>query len=710
MAPPSRRLGSGARLFVAFAVLSLLPVLVLGGVLAMQFRVEVQQRGRVEGQTQGEMMSRLLSATVLEGHSLAAPMDDVEKIQLRGFAATEIRAERIARLRLRAPDGIVVYSNDGQIEAQTADEGVTALGPREAAAGRTVVELTTLNSAPGSVQGPGQDVVEVYTPIFSGTDHSVIGVLEAYLPYGPIQQEMTRGLNRLYWTLAAGLGLLYLVLATLAWVTTRRLGRQAKLFEHLALHDPLTNLPNRARFSERISAAIIAAKKNGGGAVVLLDVDKFRGVNDTLGHDNGDALLTCLAERLVQTVGDEDTVARLGGDEFGLVLEGVRTQFQAAAVLARIQAAVEQEVDLAGLSVSVEASMGVVFVPRDGETADLALQHADVALEVAKRTHAGISFYEAEQNDYNAEKLALVAELRRALERDELVLHYQPQIRQPDGEVIAVEALVRWQHPTRGLLYPDAFVPAAELTGLIEPMTRWILDAAIAQLGAWQDVAPDLMVAVNISARSLQRPDFPELVLDALARARCPHNRVILEITETALVTDAPVAAKVLARLEAANIKLSLDDFGQGYTSLSQLPNLPISELKIDKAFVMKMLRSNSDAAIVRSVIELAHNLGMRVVAEGVEDAQTLDALRDLNCDVTQGYLFSKPLPPDKLVPWMLRHSAGQRVAEQAARHEHQRALQEAAERAAQSLGGHDLDDADDLWHSAVRSGMRNLG
>jgi diguanylate cyclase (GGDEF)-like protein len=539
----------------------------------------------------------------------------------------------------------------------------------------------------------------------------VIGSLEVHLSYDPIQQQQLRsGLNRLLWTLASGLGLLYLVLAGLAFATTRRLGRQAKQFRHLALHDPLTGLPNRARFGERIGEAITGSRRTGGAAVVLLDVDKFRGVNDTLGHDNGDALLICLARRLVEQVGPDDTVARLGGDEFGLVLAGVHRPEQAGPVLARIQAAVEEDVDLAGLTVSVEASLGVVFVPQDGGTADVALQHADVALEVAKRTHAGVSYYDARQNDYNAEKLALVAELRRALERDELVLHYQPQLRQPDGEVIAVEALVRWQHPTRGLLFPDAFVPTAELTGLIEPMTRWVLDAALAQLADWRDVAPDLMVAVNVSARSLQRPDFPQLVLDALERARCSHQRLILEITETALVTDAPVAAAVLAQLDAADIKLSLDDFGQGYTSLSQLPNLPISELKIDKAFVMRMLRSSSDAAIVRSVIELAHNLGMRVVAEGVEDSQTLDALRDLNCDVTQGYLFSKPLDPERLVPWMLRHAAGRQVAEQAARHARQQALQEAAERAAQALGGPELGDTDELWVQAVRSGLRHLG
>jgi EAL domain-containing protein (putative c-di-GMP-specific phosphodiesterase class I) len=280
---------------------------------------------------------------------------------------------------------------------------------------------------------------------------------------------------------------------------------------------------------------------------------------------------------------------------------------------------------------------------------------------LAKRAQVDAVYYDPAQDDYNAERLALVAELRRALERDELVLHYQPQVSQPDGEVHTVEALVRWQHPTRGLLAPEDFVPVAEHTGLIDPLTRWVLDTALADQRAWRDDLPDLVVAVNISARSLQRQDFPELVLDALARADADPDRLLLEITETALVTDAARAAEVLDRLDAAGLRLSLDDFGQGYTSLGQLRQLPLCELKIDKSFVLKMLESRSDAAIVRSVVELGHNLGMDVVAEGVESPEALRRLRELGCDVTQGFLFSRPLPVAELHTWLAAHVASLR-------------------------------------------------
>ncbi|MDQ6648899.1 MAG: EAL domain-containing protein, partial [Actinomycetota bacterium] len=252
---------------------------------------------------------------------------------------------------------------------------------------------------------------------------------------------------------------------------------------------------------------------------------------------------------------------------------------------------------------------------------------------------------------------------RRAIERDELVLHYQPKASLADMGVHAVEALVRWQHPERGLLAPDIFLPIAEQTGLIDPLTGWVLDTALAQLNGWAAVAPALVMAVNVSARSLQHHDFPDRVLEALDRAGLPPQRLLLEITETALVTDAERAADVLRRLETAGLRLSLDDFGQGYTSLGQLRHLPLSELKIDKLFVMNMLTNPSDAAIVRSVIELGHNLGLDVVAEGVETEEVLQTLIALGCDVVQGYLLAKPFPAERLEGWLQQHAAHRPVA-----------------------------------------------
>ena len=279
---------------------------------------------------------------------------------------------------------------------------------------------------------------------------------------------------------------------------------------------------------------------------------------------------------------------------------------------------------------------------------------------VAKRTHGGIACYDRAQDHYNAERLALVAELRRALLRDELLLHYQPQVHQPGGDVSTLEALVRWQHPTRGLLPPDEFVPIAEQTGLIDDLTRWVLDSALGRLREWRLARPELVVAINISARSLQHPDFPRLIQEALARNGATPDWLLLEITETALVTDAEYAAKVLGELSDAGLRLSLDDFGQGYTSLSQLSRLPVTELKIDKSFVLNMLQNRSDAAIVQSVIDLGHNLGLDVVAEGVETAEAQEVLLGLGCDIAQGYYYSRPMPADQVEPWLAGRPARQ--------------------------------------------------
>jgi diguanylate cyclase (GGDEF)-like protein len=652
------RFGAGARLFASFAALSLLPVLVLGGVLAAQYRHEVQQRGTDQGRSQAEVIARVLGETQLDGHSLLTPLTATERERLSTFAGAEVRGGHVSRLRLRAPDQRVVYSDDGSGMEVRPDDGVAV-----ALSGGSDAEVTHLNSdstQPGPV---GPRVVEVYTALRNPRNQAVIGVLEIYLPYQPIAVELRAGLHRLYLALGFGLGLLYLVLAGLSGWITRRLSRHAQQYRHLAMHDALTDLPNRTLFADRIGQTIAAVARDGGGAaVVLLDLDRFREVNDTLGHHNGDLLLNCVAERLRSSVRGVDTVARLGGDEFGLVLPGVTDAGQIEAALARVMAALEQEVDLGGLPLNVEASLGVVFIPKDGQDPDLLMQHADVAMYVAKRTHGGLVCYDNAQDHYNAERLALVAELRRAVQRDELVLHYQPQVHQPSGEVHTLEALVRWQHPTRGLLPPDEFVPIAEQTGLIDDLTRWVLDHALAQLKEWRRVTPELVVAVNISARSLQQLDFPQMVREALDRAGAAPDWLLLEITETALTTDTRRAATVLDELNGAGLKLSLDDFGQGYTSLGQLSQLPLSELKIDKSFVLNMLRNPGDAAIVRSVIELGHNLGMNVVAEGVEDAVALDSLLDLGCDITQGFWLSRPMAADLVAPWLAaRRGSGSR-------------------------------------------------
>jgi predicted signal transduction protein with EAL and GGDEF domain len=350
-------------------------------------------------------------------------------------------------------------------------------------------------------------------------------------------------------------------------------------------------------------------------------------------------------------------VARLGGDEFGVVLTRVVDEEGAIAALQRLRAVIETPVEVGGLPLTAEASIGFALAPEDGTEDDVLLQRADVAMYVAKAGHAGVVRYDAGQDHYDAGKLALVGELRRALAGDELVLHYQPKARISDGAIVAVEALIRWEHPREGLLYPDQFLPLAEQTGLIDPLTTWVVATALRQLHELGPSASHLSVAVNVSARNLAPADFADRVMEALWDSGIAPERLILEITETAIITDPARARTVLERLASAGVRVSLDDFGQGQTSLGHLSQLPLAELKIDKSFVLDMLTEPGHASIVRAVIELAHGLGFTVVAEGVENEQTLAVLEDLHCDIAQGFLLTRALPAGQLPAWLATYA-----------------------------------------------------
>jgi len=337
----------------------------------------------------------------------------------------------------------------------------------------------------------------------------------------------------------------------------------------------------------------------------------------------------------------------MGGDEFGLILRDVP---EAERALLHLRDVIDREVEVSGLPLTVQASIGFVLAPEDGTDIDTLLQRADVAMYVAKARHAGVVRYDAALDHYDAAKLSLVAELRHAIDDGQLVLHYQPQTTLTDGRVQAVEALVRWQHPTHGLLSPDKFLPLAEQTDLIEKLTQWVLRTALTELRDLEPVWTDnLAVAVNVSARSISRAGFAKQIIHTLQALDMPAERLIVEVTETALLTDPARAADVLGKLAAAGIKISLDDFGRGQTSLGYLSALPIHELKIDKSFVLDMLQNPAHAAIVRSIIDLGHNLGLRVVGEGVETDNVLIALREAGCDVAQGFLLARPKPAAEL-------------------------------------------------------------
>jgi diguanylate cyclase len=453
---------------------------------------------------------------------------------------------------------------------------------------------------------------------------------------------------------ASGVGLLALtVFLLLALGYQRQLIRQAEASQHQALHDPLTGLPNRELFGDRVEQAIRASDRGlRPAALLLLDLDRFKDVNDTLGHHHGDLLLGEVAARLNGTLRAVDTVARLGGDEFAVLLPDA-TAAGAAAVAQKVRTALHQPLTLDGVGLDLDASIGIAVYPDHGGDAAELLQHADVAMYAAKQTHAGFVVYDAAVDQHSPKRLALLGGLRRALERDELVLHYQPKADLHTGQVLGAEALVRWQHPAHGLLGPGEFIPLAERTGLIHPLTRWVLDAALRQAAEWRRAGHHLSIAVNVSTRSLLDREFPDHVADRLAAWQLPAASLVLEVTESAVMADPALALEILSRLHALGVGLALDDFGTGYSSMAYLKALPVDELKVDRSFVGQMATSNSDAVIVRSTIDLGHNLGLHVVAEGVENQATWEELAALGCDTAQGYHLGRPMPASELEQWL---------------------------------------------------------
>ena len=424
--------------------------------------------------------------------------------------------------------------------------------------------------------------------------------------------------------------------------------------EHQALHDTLTGLPNRKLLLHKLNAAITdAGPTDDRVGLFLLDLDRFKDVNDTLGHHVGDELLTHVADRLGSVLRPEDTIARLGGDEFGVLLPVVRDAATAQEVAERIRSALTQPFVLNEVSIDLEASIGIALYPAHAHDGDSLMQRADVAMYEAKETRNGIETYDPERDPHSTQRLSLFGQLRRGIEDGELVLHYQPKVDLGTGRVAGVEALVRWEHPERGLLGPDTFVPLAEQTGLMKSLTAHVLEEALRQTAAWCDAGLLIRMAVNVSARDLHDDTFCNRVREALDRTGVPASFLELELTERVVMADPERALENLTALSRLGVRLSLDDFGTGYSSLAYLRRLPVTEIKIDKSFVLRMDVDDEDATIVRSTIDLAHGLGLRVLAEGVETAETWQRLSDLGCDAAQGYFLSRPHPAAVVTDWL---------------------------------------------------------
>jgi len=450
------------------------------------------------------------------------------------------------------------------------------------------------------------------------------------------------------------IGSRHLFIATLRDISERKAHTDA--LEYQALHDALTGLPNRSLFGDRLRQALLAARRNQKMfGVLLLDLDRFKDINDALGHDRGDSLLQEVTARLRGVLRATDTIARLGGDEFAVLTTDAKHPDDVVSTARKILASLEGPFAIADQMVETGASIGIAMYPVHGDDPSTLLRRADVAMYVAKRSGGGYAVYAPEQEAQTLRRSGLAGELRRSIPQGELVLHYQPQVTLATGAIHSVEALVRWNHPREGLMPPDRFIPMAEETGIIHPLTAWVLDSALTQLTRWLEDGLDVSVSLNVSPRNIEDHSLEEMVARALGTFKVEPQRLTLEITEG--VAMAAAAAKALHRLNEMGVRLALDDFGTGYSSLLYLMRLPVNEIKIDRSFVSALASDPDSGAIVRSAVGLGHNLGLRVVAEGLQDRAAEAILVEAGCDAAQGFLVGRPCVEGEMTALLLAHS-----------------------------------------------------
>jgi diguanylate cyclase (GGDEF)-like protein len=604
----------------------------------------VRHFNTVQAERAANSQARVIASTVLRGALLESDFERTvvapRRAALDELFRTSVLREGVLLVKLYARDGSVTYSTDHRLIG-TRSEQLEHL--REALNGTIRGDVTKLPATkPGAED---HKALRTYAPVVVQGGSGVVVLFQDYAPIARAAQATFLPIAGIFEVV---LVLLFIVLVPILRRVTLRVRRQMEEIEYRALYDELTGLPNRTLFRDRIEQATLTARRAGTSvAVMLLDVDRFKEINDALGHDTGDLLLQEVGARLGAELRASETFARLGGDEFGILLPAASAE-DATLLGKRIQIALETPFALRGFPLEVAASIGVAVYPDHGEDVDTLLQHADVAMYVAKEAHAGTAVYDAEQDTNDADRLALAGELRRAIESEELVVHFQPKAELESGRILGAEALVRWQHPERGFIPPNEFIPIAERTGLIKPLSRYVLAAAIEQCAAWQAAGLDLHVAVNLTIPDLLELELPDLIAALLEEKSVRPEQLELEITESTILADPFRVRVVLNRLNEMGLRLAIDDFGTGYSSLAYLRNLPVHAIKIDRSFVMGMSEDASDATIVRSTIDLAHNLGLEVVAEGVESQEVWDALRAQGCSLAQGYFISKPaLPAD---------------------------------------------------------------
>jgi diguanylate cyclase (GGDEF)-like protein len=628
-------------LLLRFGLASALLVIGLGLALGWELNATVEDRALAQSELMVAGIGQLAVQPLLVREDFESGTVSPGSLERLEPAVADLIADgTVSRIKVFDGEGTVIYSDDPSI---IGDRQETGDGLSSALDGQVSSELQRAGEADGAAEVSAGALLEVYVPV--RIDDDIVGVFELYLPYGPVAADAHRDVAELFTWLAGGLLVLWLCLLQIMSSASRRLRRHALDNERLAQRDTLTGLPNRAWFTTLARQAVRSAEHDGGGvAVLLLDIDRFREVNDTLGHHIGDQLLVEVGARLRQHIRDVDTVARVGGDEFAVLLPEVVGTDEALEVADRLDAFLRAPFLVDGVGLEIGASIGIACFPEHGGDATRLLQCADVAMCTAEYAHRAMA-YDPALDVNTPSRLALYGELRRGIGEHQLTVHYQPQVDVGTGRVVGAEALVRWNHPVHGLVQPDDFIPLAEQTGLIRPMTVEVLRTALRDCRSWHAAGHALTVAVNLSVRSLLDEGLVKEVAGLLHESGLPASALELEITETTAMVDPVRSLVVLAELHALGVRLALDDYGTGHSSLSYLNQLPVDTLKIDRSFVTAMDTSDNAATIVRSTIDLAGNLGLSVVAEGVETGESWLRLAELGCDSAQGYWLARPEP-----------------------------------------------------------------
>jgi diguanylate cyclase (GGDEF)-like protein len=624
------------RLVLRFAVvLSLTLALASAVILVVVHHFALTQAERAAARHAGLLASALLQREVTS-RDFSGPVSATRRAELDSIFRTYVLTEDVVAISLVRRDGLVVYSTDHSGIGRAASRELAS----EAATG------TVVSHAVG--EGSDGKKLETYAPVSPRTRAGAALVGQSYRP---IEQSARSAQLRVGAVLEALLLVLLAIFVPLLVRVTRRIKAQIERIHRQAYHDDLTGLPNRVQLFERLELALRrAAERDDHVAVLLVDLDRFREINETLGHDAGDVLLQEIAMRLDGPICSNRLLARLGGDEFAVATEYGEEQ-EIEALAGELRALIEPPMALGDVQVAVDATVGVALFPGDGHDADTLLKHAEIALHTAKQWRVPTLSYSPAVDPHDPEQIGLVAALREATRNGEIVLHYQPKVSLRTGAVVGLEALAYWQHPTRGLLPPGAFIPAAERTGAIRHISRAILSGAVEELARLGELGSDCTLSVNLTAIDLLDLQLPRRLETLLRRHRVDASRLCVELTESTVMADPDRAQSTLERIAATGVRISIDDFGTGHSSLAYLKSLPATELKIDRSFVSSMTISRQDRLIVLATVKLAQSLGLRVVAEGVETEDIQNALRAIGCDCAQGYLYGRPQPIDDLLP-----------------------------------------------------------